>query len=213
MIAFTWLHKPADVRTPIILYTSTTATSLVGGRSWINTPLDFIDENGPGWSMNVQPFMEIPVIPSRRPLQRIPNDRFPTNPYGSQEYLLCVATLIFTGLHVAGRNFSFPSSTEKVLWRVASLILLLVTAAFWILETAASWMRLGRWKLLYSRLLRDDRRINELEREAAAKCSTSPTRELMTLPLPWESHPWLFCTELLLFMSVGQTTCLTSDMR
>ncbi|KAL9944097.1 hypothetical protein D7B24_001977 [Verticillium nonalfalfae] len=138
MTAFAWLHKPADVRTPFFVSTSKHIRDIIGTRSWRNTPLDFIDENGPGWSMNVQPFMRMPVIPSQRPIQRIPNDRFPMNPYGAQEYCVCFATLLFTGLHIAGWNFAFPSQLERILWRVTSLILFGVTAAFWALETMAS---------------------------------------------------------------------------
>jgi hypothetical protein len=49
--------------------------------------------------------MGLPVISAQRPVQRIPNDRFPLNPYGVQEYFLCFATLLFTAIHVAGWNF------------------------------------------------------------------------------------------------------------
>ncbi|KAK4034823.1 hypothetical protein C8A01DRAFT_48866 [Parachaetomium inaequale] len=160
MTAFAWLHKPADVRTPIRITMVASIADITGGRPWRTTPLDFIDENGPGWAINVQPFMRMPVIPPDRPIQRIPNDRFPMNPYGIQEYCLCFATLLFTAIHVAGWHFSFPTTAEKVLWRVSSLILFGVTAAFWILETAASW--------------KDE------------KLRDQPTREPAELPLAWE---------------------------
>ena len=113
MTAFTWLHKPADVSTPVRLFTNKSMGVITGSKPWRNTPLDFVDENGPGWSMNVQPFMKMAVIPPERPIQRIPNDRFPTNPYATQEYFLCIATLIFTGLHVAGWNMPFPCMTDR----------------------------------------------------------------------------------------------------
>ncbi|KAI1619523.1 hypothetical protein EDD37DRAFT_688987 [Exophiala viscosa] len=118
-------------------------------RPWSLTPLDFIDENGPGYSVNVQPFMKMPVIPANRPIQMIPNDRFPMNPYGIQEYFLCFATMVYTAIHVAGWSFDFPSHIERVLWRVSSLVLFGITVAFWVFETTASWTRLGRWKTIY----------------------------------------------------------------
>ncbi|CAP67046.1 uncharacterized protein PODANS_4_4800 [Podospora anserina S mat+] len=149
MTAYAWLHKPADVRTPIKLATRTAIGDITGDRPWRTTPLDFIDENGPGRTLNVQPLMKMPVIPPDQLIQHIPNDRFPMNPYGAQEYFLCFAKLLFTAVHVAGWNFSFPTTTEKVLWRVSSSIPFGVTAAFWVLETAASWIRLGRWKWTY----------------------------------------------------------------
>ncbi|KAI0841331.1 hypothetical protein F5Y06DRAFT_261297 [Hypoxylon sp. FL0890] len=185
MSAFAWLHKPSDVRTPIRIATQVNITAITGVTSWRNTPLDFIDENGPGWSMNVQPFMGMPVIPPDRPIRRIPNDRFPMNPYGWQEYCVCFATLLFTGLHVLGWNFSFPSALERTLWRVSSLLLFCVTATFWILETIASWKRLGRWTWIYLRLI-DRKRLPEYEKARIERRSQQETRGPTELPLPWE---------------------------
>ncbi|CAM1506502.1 Fc.00g061430.m01.CDS01 [Cosmosporella sp. VM-42] len=102
MTAFAWLHKPADVRSPIVITTHKTMIAITNSRPWKTTPLDFVDENGPGWSLNVQPFMKMPVVPSHRPIQRIPDDSFPMNPYGAQEYCVCFATLLLTGLHITG---------------------------------------------------------------------------------------------------------------
>lgn len=185
MTAFAWLHKPADVRTPIRITTATTIESLTGGRQWKTTPLDFVDENGPGWAMNIQPFMKMPVISSERPIQRIPNDRFPMHPYGVQEYCLCFATLLFTAIHVAGWNFPFPTDTEMILWRASSLVLLGVTAAFWALETVASWIRLQRWKWLY--LWMTNRSVMPAFEEARdEKLRALEAREPTQLPLAWE---------------------------
>ncbi|KAK0744525.1 hypothetical protein B0T21DRAFT_429102 [Apiosordaria backusii] len=186
MTAYARLHKPADVRTPIKLTTTTTIGDITGDRPWRTTPLDFIDENGPGWALNVQPFMKMPVIPPERPIQRIPNDRFPMNPYGAQEYFLCFATLLFTAVHVAGWNFSFPTTTDKVLWRASSLILFGVTAAFWVLQTAVSWIRLGRWKWIYL-WMTDRSSLPDFEQARAEELRPKETREpAATLPLAWE---------------------------
>lgn len=183
MTAFSWLHKPADVRMACVLKCKGSFDEIVGERQWKNTPLDFIDENGPGWAMNVQPFMNMPVIPPERPIQRIPNDRFPMNPYKFQEYCLCFATLLFTAIHVAGWNFSFPTTLEKVLWRVASLVLFGVTAVFWVFETMASWKRLERWTWLYLRICCPER-LPAFEAARAAKLDQP--KEPTQLPLPWE---------------------------
>ncbi|KAL1881270.1 hypothetical protein Daus18300_001122 [Diaporthe australafricana] len=183
MTAFSWLHKPADVRMACVLKCKGSFDEISGERYWKNTPLDFIDENGPGWAMNVQPFMRMPVLPPERPIQRIPNDRFPMNPYKYQEYCLCFATLLFTAIHVAGWNFSFPTTLEKVLWRVSSLVLFGVTALFWIFETMASWKRLERWTWLYLRICRPDRLPAF---EAARTAKLDQPKEPTQLPLPWE---------------------------
>ncbi|RYP17549.1 hypothetical protein DL765_004438 [Monosporascus sp. GIB2] len=185
MTAFAWLHKPSDVRTPTRIVSQSSMIDITGNKPWRTTPLDFVDENGPGWAMNVQPFMKLPVIPRERPIQRIPNDRFPMNPYGIQEYCVCFATLLFTGLHVLGWNFSFPSSVERVLWRASSLMLFVVTALFWIFETMASWKRLGRWTWLYL-WVTDRKKLPDFERARAEKLGQEEAREMATLPLPWE---------------------------
>jgi hypothetical protein len=144
MTSYAWLHKPTDVQTPVHIHSTCTLAEITLGRKWCLIPLDFVDGNGPSYSVNVQPYMKMPVIPSERPIQQIPNDRIPTNPYGSQEYLLCFATLVFTGIHAAGWIFDFPTSTEHILWRISSLLLFGITVFFWVAETMASWTRLGR---------------------------------------------------------------------
>lgn len=183
MSSYSWLHKPADVRIPCVLTCKANFDEIIGGRDWKNTPLDFIDENGPGWAMNVQPFMNMPVISNERPIQRIPNDRFPMNPYKWQEYCLCAATLLFTGVHVAGWNFSFPTRTERILWRIASLVLFVVTAAFWIFETMASWKRLERWTWLYLKIKHPES-LPAFEKERNEKLDQP--KEPTQLPLAWE---------------------------
>lgn len=184
MTSVMWLHKPADVSTPVAIYSTRPLAEITQGRAWSLTPLDFIDENGPGYSVNVQPFMRMPVIPATRPIQRIPNDRFPMNPYGAQEYFLCFATLVFTGIHVAGWHFDFPTKTERLLWRISSLILFGITVAFWVFETMASWTRLGRWRTLYLHIFKP-KQLAEHKRQMKLKSATMG-REMKQLPLPWE---------------------------
>ena len=152
--------------------------------------------------MDVQPFIGMPVIPPARPIRRIPNDGFPTDPYGSQEYFLCFATLVFTGIHVAGWNFTFPSYLEQVLWRVSSLTLFGVTAAFWVLETMASWKRLGRWAWLFLKVT-NPKRLPEFEKARDERLGNGQPRELVTLPLPWE-----FWTIMPVAVLYGLARCL-----
>ncbi len=185
MTSFAWLHKPADVQTPVHLYSEKTLEEIIGNLEWDLTPLDHVDPNGPGYSVNVQPFMGMPVIPPTRPIQRIPNDRFPTNPYGVQEYLLCLATLVFAGIHVAGWNFDFPTAIEKLLWRIASLLIFGITVAFWFFETIASWTRLGRWKTIYLWLV-GSKNLEKHQRKIAHRETMRPARKMAELPLLWE---------------------------
>ena len=185
MTSYAWLHKPADVYNPIHIYSSKTLEEIIDNQDWELTPLDFVDGNGPGYSVNVQPFMKMPVIPLDRPIQRIPNDRFPTNPYGVQEYLLCFATLLFTAIHVAGWNFDFPTRTERTLWRVSSLLLFGITVAFWGFETTASWIRLGRWRTTW--LFIFNRAGLEKHRDQMhRRTPLTIARKMTEFPLLWE---------------------------
>lgn len=190
MTSFAWLHKPADVTTPVHIYSTKTVADMIGNLEWDLTPLDHVDLNGPGYSVNVQPFMGMPVIPKQRPIQRIPNDRFPMDPYGTQEYFLCLATLVFTAIHVTGWNFDFPTSTERVLWRIASSLLFGITVAFWVFETVASWTRLGRWKTIYLYLVNREG-LERHRRDMERRQMLQPKRKMTELPLPL---PWEFAT-------------------
>ena len=107
------------------------------------TPLDFIDDLCPSWSLNVRPFMNMPVTPFERPISRLGNDRLP-NLKGYQESILCAATLLYAAIHLLGWNFEFPTRTEKIMWRVCSMFLFGNTVAFWVFETSAAWYRIGR---------------------------------------------------------------------
>ncbi|KAL1650536.1 hypothetical protein SLS61_006002 [Didymella pomorum] len=185
MTSYAWLHKPADVLSPLHIHSDYSLEDIIGSRDWDLTPLDHVDENGPAYSVNVQPFMKMPVIPPERPIQRIPNDRFPTNPYGVQEYLLCFATLLFTAIHVAGWNFDFPTALERTLWRVSSLLLFGITVAFWVFETIASWTRLGRWRTIWLYIFNRaglERHRIRMDRKATLTVKRKNTE----LPLPWE---------------------------
>ncbi|KAH3953956.1 hypothetical protein HBI56_028760 [Parastagonospora nodorum] len=63
MTSFAWLHKPVEVSTPVHIYTTKTVAGMVGNLEWDLTPLDHVDPNGPAYSMNVQPYMGMPVSP------------------------------------------------------------------------------------------------------------------------------------------------------
>lgn len=83
MTSLCWLHKPSDVRTPIRLELHVSIEQIrreAGDHAmepYKQTPLDFIEDLLPSWSLNVQLFMKMPVAPFERPLPRLGNDRLP----------------------------------------------------------------------------------------------------------------------------------------
>ena len=185
MIAFAWMHKPSGVSTPIVLSTTRKMGDITSMRCWDTTPLDFVDDNGPGWSMNIQTFMKMPVIPSQRPIQRIPNDRFPMNPYGMQENFLCLAALIFTAVPLTAWNNSFPTMMEKTLWRVSSLFIFCVAATISLFLMTASFIKRGKWRWVWL-WVTDPGRLPQLESDASDKSSQVSTSERKPLPRTWE---------------------------
>lgn len=148
MTSICWLRKPLNGITPIRVYSNRSIEEILrdAGKAdgpWKQTPLDFIDDLGPSWALNIQPFMKMPVGPHKRPIPGFGNDRLP-NLNGRQETILCIARLAYAAIHLAGWNFTFPTRVELILWRVSSMFLFANTAAFWIFETAAAWHRRGK---------------------------------------------------------------------
>ncbi|KAL8901347.1 MAG: hypothetical protein Q9207_005242 [Kuettlingeria erythrocarpa] len=182
-----WLRKPLDVRTPITLRMETSIERVLcdaGEAAAIpfrQTPLDFVDDLGPSWSLNVQTFMKMPTMPYERPITRFGNDRFP-NLKGYQEAFLCFSTLVYAAIHLAGWNFAFPTKLEQVLWRVSSMFLFGNTALFWICETTSSWYRNGRWQRLFYRAF-DPSKMEDIEK---ARLEKQDQRIRKELPLKWE---------------------------
>jgi len=193
MTSCCWLSKPLDVRTPVKIKLEQDL-STIWAKARLNgdllpddnpkgnqTPFDFIDDLLPSWSLNVQPFMQLPVVESKRPLRRFGNDRLP-NLRGWQECILCVATLAYAAIHLLGWNFTFPTKTEQLLWRISSMFLFANTAAFWIVETSAAWWRRRRWQLWYYKIFAKDK-IDACRAERDEKMKK---HDLKDLPLKGE---------------------------
>ncbi|GLB07712.1 hypothetical protein AtubIFM57258_003073 [Aspergillus tubingensis] len=197
MTSLCWLHKPSDVRTPIRLELHISIEQIrreAGDHAmepYKQTPLDFIDDLLPSWSLNVQPFMKMPVAPFERPLPRLGNDRLP-DLKGYQEIILCIATLLYASIHLIGWNFGFPTKAELILWRVCSMFLFGNTVAFWVFETSAAWYRIGRWQRFFCRIFWK----SKLEDVEQARLTRESAKVPKVLPLKaefWSIFP-LACT-------------------
>lgn len=197
MTSLCWLHKPSNVRTPIRLRLDTSLDEIlrkagdIAAKPYRQTPLDFIDDLCPSWSLNVQPFMGMPVAPFERPIPRLGNDRLP-NLKGYQEVILCTATLIYASIHLVGWNFTFPTITEMILWRVCSMFLFGNTVAFWIFETSAAWYRSGRWQRLFCRIFWKSK-LEDVEKARVAREAARVPKKLPLKAEFWSIFP-LACT-------------------
>jgi len=212
-----WLHKPLDVRVPLILQIEHTISDILinGGdaarKPYWQTPLDFIDNLGPSWSANIMPHIHLPSLngvkpagtgPSERPIQRITNDRFP-DLSGWRKALLFFVTNAYASIHMCGWSFQFPSALERILWRTCSTILFVSTFLYWVFETAAAWHRVRRWQrwcnsLFYSKSICMERN---------ARLDNKPVKEhTAVLPLWWElaliSPLWVIYTSARIYLIV-----------
>jgi hypothetical protein len=147
---FCWLHKPADVHKGIILNTGATTAQILtdAGEAAVmpyrHTPLDFVAKESFTCSHDIMGFFSMRYDHPERPLRVFPNDRFPDIATWQKFALFCL-TSAYAASHLVAWNFSFPTPTERLLWRVSSSLFTGVTIAFWIFETIAARQRYGRW--------------------------------------------------------------------
>ena len=178
------LKKPADVKFPVRIAMETIIARVLseGGapavRPYRQTPMDFVDDLCPSWSLNIQTFINMPIGPFERPISRFGNDRFPYLELRDNTVLF-IATLIYAAIHVSAWNWTFPSRIEKTLWRLASMILLGSTFAFWVFENIAVWYRYNGGEIFFYRVLNQLDRLEDIEKlriEKAANPRKLPLR-------------------------------------
>jgi hypothetical protein len=156
-ILFVWMQKPTDVATSIPIQIEASMAEIlvaagdVAKEPYEMTPLDFVDNMGPSWTANVMAFIKIPAGPTKRPLPRFTNDRFP-HLRGSRQFILIVITLFTDGIHLCGWNYRFPTPGEQIAWRVATMVMFVTAAIFWIAELVAVCKRDQLPELWYCKL-------------------------------------------------------------
>ena len=121
--------------------------------------------------------------PQQRPLPRLPNDRFP-HVRGPRQILLVSITLFSDGIHIFDWHFAFPTRSERVVWRIASLKMFITAAFFWGAELGAGLHRDQTWELLRTTVFHPSQ-VNDLKRRRGQR-SSRPQQTPETFPLPWE---------------------------
>ncbi|KAJ5512256.1 hypothetical protein N7463_001808 [Penicillium fimorum] len=132
--SYCWYHKPMDINRPIILKPKKSLAIIRSNldqhseSKWYETPLEFLSRDewfcSRFWKYYIQilHYMHIPLFtrPRRRPYDRIPSHFIPN--VDTQAEIICAPTiLLFSSIFLVAWNSDFPSATEKVLWRIASV--------------------------------------------------------------------------------------------
>ncbi|QIX01425.1 hypothetical protein AMS68_006942 [Peltaster fructicola] len=145
-----WLSKPSDIKRGVVLEMKvSTAKILVdagdlAARPYLHTPLDFVAKQSFTIGYEVMGFFGLRCDDRRRPLVRLPNDRFPDISTVEKFALFCMTTA-YSGLHLIAWKFWFPTKTEAVLWQASSLVMVGTTVFYWVFETIMARQRYGRW--------------------------------------------------------------------
>ncbi|KAL2069935.1 hypothetical protein VTL71DRAFT_14614 [Oculimacula yallundae] len=136
-----WFSKPLDVSEPTILVANTSISDILSKAQasakepYKNVPLDFIEKRDHIGMLYTRIF-HIDMVTKQRPLPRLPNepDMWFDNYFTVS--LTAAPFAILSGILMIGWNFSFPTSTEKTIWRVASLTYITSLAIWGAMEIA-----------------------------------------------------------------------------
>ena len=143
--ALCWFHKPADVLRPEIIEIDVRISDILmkaGGRArepYSRTPLDFVSRKEWAWSLywsnwiNILRNLGIVFGPQRRPINRFENTMF-LEVSGVWFYIFFAITAIYGSIFVCGWQYSFPTYTEMMLWRAASVTIMATMVAYYIIS-------------------------------------------------------------------------------
>jgi hypothetical protein len=144
-----WLHKPADVLTPIIIHCDVSISNILqlagnaAREPYNHTPLDFVNRKEWTWTLawnflrNKLRLAGVHLRPAARPMPRIPNDNWLEVPTPTI-YVLIVFDMAYAAIYLSGWNLWFPSHVERVLWRAATLSTMASIFLFLVVEALSS---------------------------------------------------------------------------
>ena len=173
-----WWAKPKDVFVPVVLRVECTLETLLQrtgsqildakaeATSWKWSPLEKFDDLRPNFLVDVGQFLpHINSFAFSQSAQKIRfrNDRLPPL---ERDWLMCwflaALSLLFGSVYIAGWNISFPTNTERLIWRICIITMFSLVVAFWVVDAA-------------------------IELHQKKKCAK--TRKLLSLPPRWHSIP------------------------
>jgi hypothetical protein len=125
-----WMEKPYDVSIPVPIYMETRMATVlveagdVAQNPYKDTPMDFVEQ--PGWSLwKRRQFFSTYGGIAKALIERIPNDFVQPVLTLRLGFFTWGLTVSHAAIQLTEWNFDFPTRVEVLLWRVASLALLL----------------------------------------------------------------------------------------
>lgn len=139
-----WVSKPADIATPEIIETQFSIAEILlkagdeAREPYSRTPLDFVSRKEWPWSIywsnwtNILRKLGLGLVlgPRVRPVARFQNTIFLELP-GRTHWIFLGLTAVYSAIFICGWNYSFPTHTEKMLWRAASVTMMGTLIAYW----------------------------------------------------------------------------------
>ncbi|KAK7418271.1 hypothetical protein QQX98_004056 [Neonectria punicea] len=186
---YCWYKKPVDIEVPIVIHPNVDLSQIlveagdVASAPYKQTPLEFIDDLTPAWSINVMARFGLRSGPRRRPLRRLGNCRIPELDKAGRT-LLFILTHIYGSMHMIGWNFVFPTSIERLLWRLAAATIFATTFLFWALDRGEAWYFDREYMKWYYLITRKQRPVDE-------KIGRDPDRE-------FHAPMWVLLSHLLI---------------
>ena len=144
-----WWHKPADVKTPIIIHCDIPVSEILllagdaAREPYNHTPLDFVSRKEWTWTLSWNFFRNklrlvgVHLRPIARPMPRIPNDNWPEVP-APTIYVLIAFDMAYAAIYLSGWDIWFPTHVEGILWRAATLSTIASIFLFMIVEALSS---------------------------------------------------------------------------
>ena len=137
-----WMSKPLNVEVPVHVETMTDMATILreagycANYSYIYTPMDFVEQ--PGWLYwkRRDKFMNFGGL-ERRPIPRVPNDLVQPPLTLALAVPMWMLTISYAAIHVAGWNYSFPTSIEVYVWRCSSVTMFVVLFLWGLVEVLA----------------------------------------------------------------------------
>lgn len=175
---FFWARKPMDVGSAILLVPNVSVQQILekagekGKEPYYSTPLDFVGRDLSSWAVYWAYWVNILARFSNVFLhnpKKIRDDNFlplsqPTT------FVLFLSQIAFAVVQICGWNLHYPTSTERLLWRISSLAILGSILTYWVIE-GFTWRILPALK---SYMCRHQNQAEDIERKPGVKENDTP---------------------------------------